>query len=146
MKTKVLIGVILVLVAIQFVPVKKNTEDNYVSSFEVKGDTQEAKDVLHILETACYDCHSNQTVYPWYNKIAPVSWYLAKHVNNGKKHLNFDAWNDYDQDKREHKSEEIVELIEEDEMPLFSYTLLHSEAKLSEQQKELLIRYFSNTP
>ena len=99
-----------------------------------------------MLQTACWDCHSNQTVYPWYNKIAPISWYLARHINNGKKHLNFDNWNDYDPAKQIHKSEEIIEVIEENEMPIFSYTLLHPEAKLSEEQKAILIQYFSNTP
>lgn len=146
MKFKGLFGLLLVLVCIQFIPLQKNTTTNYQSSFNITSDSPRNAEVIAILKSSCWDCHSNQTVYPWYNKIAPISWYLARHINNGKKHLNFDNWNVYDRAKQIHKSEEIIEVIEENEMPLYSYTLLHPEAKLSEEQKAILIQYFSNTP
>ncbi|MDA8979753.1 heme-binding domain-containing protein [Chitinophagales bacterium] len=146
MKFKGFIGVAVLFIIIQFVPVQRNTKENYQSSYSIPSDSPTKAEVTAILQTACWDCHSNQTVYPWYNKIAPISWYLARHINNGKKHLNFDNWNDYDPAKQIHKSEEIIEVIEENEMPLYSYTLLHPEAKLSEEQKAILIQYFSNTP
>lgn len=146
MKFKGFTGVAVLFIIIQFVPVQRNTKENYQSSFSITSDSPTKAEVTAILQTACWDCHSNQTVYPWYNKIAPISWYLARHINNGKKHLNFDNWNVYDRAKQIHKSEEIIEVIEENEMPLYSYTLLHPEAKLSEEQKAILIQYFSNTP
>ena len=146
MKYKGLTVVAVLFIIIQFVPVQRNTKENYQSSFSIISDSPIKAEVTAMLQTACWDCHSNQTVYPWYNKIAPISWYLARHINNGKKHLNFDNWNDYDLAKRAHKGEEIIEVIEENEMPLFSYTLLHPDAKLSEEQKEILIQYFSHTP
>lgn len=146
MKFKGLIGVAVLFIIIQFVPVQQNASENYQSSFKPTVNSPIQAEVTAILQTACWDCHSNQTVYPWYNKIAPISWYLARHINNGKKHLNLDSWNDYDTAKRAHKSEEIIEVIEENEMPLFSYTLLHPDAKLSEEQKDILIQYFSHKP
>ena len=146
MKFKGFTGVAVLFIIIQFVPVQRNTKENYQSSFSITSDSPTKAEVTAILQTACWDCHSNQTVYPWYNKIAPISWYLARHINNGKKHLNFDNWNVYDRAKQIHKSEEIIEVIEENEMPIFSYTLPHPEAKLSEEQKAIPIQYFSNTP
>jgi len=146
MKFKGFIGVAVLFIIIQFVPVQQNTSENYQSSFKPTGYSPIQAEVTAILQKACWDCHSNQTAYPWYNKIAPISWYLARHINNGKKHLNLDSWNDYDPAKRAHKNEEIIEVIEENEMPLFSYTLLHPDAKLSEEQKDILIQYFSHTP
>ena len=87
MKFKGLIGVAVLFIIIQFVPVQQNASENYQSSFKPTVNSPIQAEVTAILQTACWDCHSNQTVYPWYNKIAPISWYLARHINNGKKHL-----------------------------------------------------------
>lgn len=144
MKTKISVALIVLFVLIQFIPVKKNqsTDDDFgiLNYYNVDQDGE----IASILKTSCYDCHSNNTIYPWYNKIAPVSWYLAKHVNNGKKHLNFSDWKYMDDAKKEHKIEECIEMILEDEMPLTSYTLIHGDAKLSEAQKESLVSFFES--
>lgn len=144
MKTKISVALIVLFVLIQFIPVKKNqsTEDDFgiLNYYQLDQDGE----IASILKTSCYDCHSNNTIYPWYNKIAPVSWYLAKHVNNGKKHLNFSDWKYMDDAKKEHKIEECIEMILEDEMPLTSYTLVHGDAKLSEAQKESLVKFFES--
>jgi len=95
--------------------------------------------VLQVLKTSCYDCHSNSTAYPWYNNIQPVAWWLNKHVNNGKKHLNFSEFGNYDTKKANHKLDEIVETLEKNEMPLFSYVIVHQNAKLSDAQKKLVM-------
>jgi hypothetical protein len=87
------------------------------------------------LKTSCYDCHSNKTAYPWYSNIQPVKWWLADHVNSGKRHLNFDEFNTYTTKKKLHKLDEITETINNGEMPLTSYTLIHSNAKLSSTDK-----------
>lgn len=95
--------------------------------------------VKNILEVSCYDCHSNNTVYPWYNNIQPVMWFLTNHVNEGKDHLNFDQFADYSSKKQHQKLEEIVEVLDKNEMPLTSYTIIHRNANLSAEQKEELV-------
>lgn len=140
MKKKILIAVVLLLIAIQFIPIKKNQtveESNQFLTF-----TSANPQVSEIIKTSCFDCHSNYTNYPWYNKIAPVSWYLNRHINEGKKHLNFSEWDSYDAGKKSHKLEECAELVGEGEMPLSSYTLIHKNAKLSEEQKTILVAFF----
>jgi len=143
MKAKISIGIIVLFVLIQFIPVKKN-QDNGAEGMDIFTyyNTDENGAVAAIIKSSCYDCHSNRTAYPWYNNIAPVSLYLAKHVNNGKKHLNFSEWKYMDEAKKEHKIEELIEMIQEDEMPLWSYTLIHRDAKLSVEEKTLFIKFF----
>jgi tellurite resistance protein TehA-like permease len=104
--------------------------------------TQTNPEVATILKNACYDCHSNQPTYPWYTSIAPVSWWIKNHINEGSKHLNFSIWQTYTVKRKDHKLEECVEMIEEGEMPMNSYTWMHQEAKLTDAQKQLLIDWF----
>jgi hypothetical protein len=104
--------------------------------------TQTNPEVTTILKNACYDCHSNQPTYPWYTNVAPVSWWIKNHINEGSKHLNFSIWQTYTTKRKDHKLEECVEMIEEGEMPLNSYTWMHPEAKLTDAQKQLLIDWF----
>jgi hypothetical protein len=92
-----------------------------------------------VLRAACMDCHSNETVWPWYSKVAPASFFVASHVNEGREHLNFSTWTTEDVESRDHMLEEIVEVLEEGEMPLRSYTLLHGEARLDDGQRALLM-------
>ncbi len=91
--------------------------------------------VQEILNTSCNDCHSNNTVYPWYANIQPVAWWLADHVNEGKRELNFSEFITYSPKKAHHKLEEVIEQTKEGEMPLQSYTIIHQNAKLSDAQK-----------
>jgi hypothetical protein len=104
--------------------------------------TQTNPEVATILKNACYDCHSNQPTYPWYTSVAPVSWWIKNHINEGSKHLNFSIWQTYTVKRKDHKLEECVEMIEEGEMPMNSYTWMHPEAKLTDAQKQLLIDWF----
>ena len=104
--------------------------------------TQTNPEVATILKNACYDCHSNQPTYPWYTNVAPVSWWIKNHINEGSKHLNFSIWQTYTVKRKDHKLEECVEMIEEGEMPMNSYTWMHPEAKLTDAQKQLLIDWF----
>lgn len=97
-----------------------------------------------ILKTSCYDCHSNEIKYPWYTNIAPVSWWIKHHINEGSGHLNFSEWGNYASRKADHKLEECVEMVESGEMPMSSYTLLHGEAKLSKEQQTRLIDWFNS--
>lgn len=95
-------------------------------------------DVSDILSTSCYDCHSNNTRPMFYMKVQPVGWWISHHVEEGKEELNFDEFGTYPLRVQYHKLEEIVEVVDEDEMPLTSYTLIHNDAKLSPQQKQAL--------
>lgn len=95
-------------------------------------------DVQLILQKACYDCHSNDTHYPWYSHIQPVTWWLADHIKEGKKELNFSEFAGYSLRRQYHKLEEVEEQVKEGEMPLNSYTLIHSKAKLTDAEKQSL--------
>lgn len=95
-------------------------------------------EIAAILERSCYDCHSHQTNWPWYAHVAPLSWWLAEHVEHGRGDLNFSDWPVLDFEELEHAFKDIDEQIEKGEMPLKAYLILHSEAKLSEEEKAAL--------
>jgi len=92
-------------------------------------------DVKTILKASCYDCHSNNTEYPWYAEIQPVRWWLDGHINDGKKDLNFDEYLSYSIRKQYKRMDDVVELVKEDKMPIKSYLWIHKYAKLNDQQK-----------
>ncbi|MCA9731282.1 MAG: heme-binding domain-containing protein [Deferribacteres bacterium] len=123
---------ILIFIIIQFVPVEKTNPP-------VTAPLRASDDVTHIMKSACYDCHSNETVWPWYSHVAPVSWLLSDHVRNGRRHLNFSAWGEYPGKRKLKKLDEIAEEIEGGNMPLAGYVKMHSEANLSAEQKQVLI-------
>jgi hypothetical protein len=141
MKKKLLYILILVFAGIQFIRIDKTNPktdpENEFISIE-----QPSEEIGNLLRTACYDCHSNHTLYPWYSNIAPVSWFLKSHINEGREHLNFSEWGHYSMNEQKNKREEIAEEIIKDEMPLSAYTLLHSSAKLSTEQKNKLSNWF----
>lgn len=145
MKKKISIIIIVLLIAIQFIPIKKNKSVNAFSETDfIVINKQQDQKIGKLIVSSCYDCHSNNTTYPWYDNIAPISWYLSRHVNEAKEHLNFSEWGIYETKKQDHKIEECIELLEAKEMPLKTYTFLHKEAKLSEEENELLIQYFKS--
>ena len=121
---------LLLFIGIQFIDVKKNISQDRSANAIENYEEVPAK-ALSILKTSCYDCHSNNTIYPSYSKVQPVKWWLADHVNSGKRHLNFDEFNSYSREKKLEKLDEIVETVKEGEMPLASYTVIHQDAKLS---------------
>ena len=96
------------------------------------------------IKAACYDCHSHNTSYPWYTNVAPVSWWIKGHITEGREHLNFSKWTEYSKEKQAHKLEECVEMLEKKWMPLFSYTWFHSEAKMTDVERENMISYFKS--
>ncbi|MBL7979969.1 MAG: heme-binding domain-containing protein [Bacteroidetes Order II. Incertae sedis bacterium] len=126
-----------ILVVIQFIrPTKNDTGDERKSistQFPVSANVQT------ILRAACNDCHSNKTTYPWYSNLQPLGWWLADHVNEGKRGLNFSVFASYRPAKQFHKLEEISEVLEKGEMPLDSYTWIHKDAVLDNVQKKALI-------
>ncbi len=132
---KIAVGLLVILIGMQFYRPEKNIQEGEHTVAFLK-ETNPPPQVKAILQETCYDCHSNNTVYPWYNNIAPVSYWLADHVEHGKGHLNFSDWDAYNPKKKDHKLEELVEMITEREMPLKEYTWTHAEARLSEQQRK----------
>ncbi|AXO79758.1 cytochrome C [Olleya aquimaris] len=132
-----LLILILFVIAQFFSPEKNegNTED--LTAF--LNETKPSPEVQKILETTCFDCHSSHTNYPWYDKITPVNYWLAEHVEDGRKHLDFSKWSDYSVKRKDHKFEEIAEEVEEHKMPLPSYTWTHSEANLTQDQIKAIV-------
>ncbi len=140
MKRKILLVLLALLVIIQFIRPAKN-QSSGKSSNDISAVYTVPADVQTILDKACADCHSNNTSYPWYNNIQPVGWWLANHVNEGKRELNFSEFATYNPKKQHHKLEEVIETVKEGEMPLNSYTWIHKEAVLSEQEKLTLSQW-----
>ncbi|MGW9686608.1 heme-binding domain-containing protein [Flagellimonas sp. 2504JD1-5] len=136
---KAAIFLLIVLIGMQFYRPEKNQAnlESYVTAFELE--TTPSEEIKIILKTACYDCHSGNTRYPWYNNVAPISYWLNHHIEEGKEHLNFSDWENYTIKKKDHKLEELIEEVEEGEMPLNSYTWTHQDARLTENQKKLLM-------
>ena len=91
-----------------------------------------------LFQTACYDCHSNQPVYPWYSNVAPLSWWIDDHMEHGREELNFSEWASYSKRRRDHKLEEIVDETAAGKMPLPSYRRVHWDAKLDANQLTML--------
>ncbi len=140
-KRNILIGIVLLLLLIQLFRIDKTTKPvNPAIDFIAL--TSPNADLENILKVACYDCHSNQPRFPWYTNIAPVSWWIKHHIDEGSHHLNFSEWGTYTEKRKNHKLEECVEMIEEGEMPMDSYTWMHKEAKLTDAQKRQLVEWF----
>ena len=138
-----LLILLIVFVGIQFIPTKRNQSEGVPTTDFMVVNTV-PQNVSNILKTSCYDCHSNNTYYPWYNKIQPVAWFLESHVDEGKAELNFSEWENYSERRKKSKLKSIVSQIEDGKMPLSSYTLLHGDAKLSSKQKEEIIKWIGN--
>lgn len=139
MLKKIVIGLIIVLIIIQFFRPERNESNDNTYAISTKYNVPD--DVNHLLKVSCNDCHTNKTEYPWYANIQPVAWWLDDHVVDGKKHLNFSEFTKRPLYVQNHKLEEIVEMVEEKEMPLADYTYLglHSEAKLTDEQRQKII-------
>jgi hypothetical protein len=132
--TFTLLGVLLVVVLIQIPQADR-------SNPPVTGDLQAPGEVKALLKESCYDCHSNETCWPWYSYVNPVGWLVAQDVDEGRAHLNFSEWNSYDARKQYHAKEEIVEVLDAGEMPLPSYLLLHGEAELTPEKIRVIRKW-----
>jgi len=144
MKRKIIFAVIAIIFLVQFIQPKKNIalgiQPNAITTkYAVPAEVDK------ILTVACKDCHSNNTVYPWYSNIQPLGWWLSYHVNDGKEHLNLDEFTTNTLKRQDHKLEELVESQEDQWMPLDSYTWIHKGARLSDADRKLLINWANNT-
>lgn len=136
-KTKILSAVAIGLLVIQSIRPSGNT-GNADGENDITKSVAVPDQVMSILKSACYDCHSNHTDPMWYMNIQPVGWWIQHHINEGKEKLNFSEFNTYTLKRKKHKLEEVAEQVEKGEMPMASYTWMHGEAKLSPEQANVL--------
>lgn len=129
-------GVILVLapIGIQFVPIERTNPT-------VESDVPAPAELKAVLRRSCYDCHSNEARWPWYSRIAPISWLIANDVKEGRREVNFSVWNQFTGSRRARKFKEIVEQVEQNKMPQWYYVIMYPEAKLSPGDRELIVRW-----
>ena len=131
----ILFGLVVVLgAAAQFIPVTRTNPP-------VTGDIPAPPEIKTLLRGACYDCHSHETVWPWYSRVAPASWLVAGDVKEGREHLNFSTWSDYKPAKQGVLLDDAVEQIREGEMPPFYYAWMHPKARLTDAQMEQLVKW-----
>lgn len=140
-----IVGIVVVVLIAVFLFIQLFPGEKPETVFDNPGDIHSEvlinPEVSQILKTACYDCHSNESKFPWYSNVAPFSWLVAHDINEGRDELNFSEWTTYKVKRKKHKLEEIAEEVEEGEMPMKIYTWLHSEADLSDAQKESLVSW-----
>ncbi len=134
MRKKLLIGIGIVLIIIQFLPnnIPENSTNNPEDLFT---NNTTSKEVELMIKTSCYDCHSNQAVYPWYSYIAPASFVIGNHIIEGKEHLNFSKWESLSKLDKAEALDDLIEEIDEKEMPLKGYVFAHPKAKLSTEDR-----------
>jgi hypothetical protein len=137
-RNKILLAVLALFILIQFIRPEKN-----ISSKESKNDIflkyPASDSVKSLVHTSCYDCHSNNTKYPWYTEIQPLGLWMNHHVEEGKAELNFAEFATYPAKKADHKLDEAIEEINEGEMPISGYTFIHHDAKLSDEQRQAIV-------
>ena len=132
-----------IFVIMQFFRIDK-TNPPVVAELDFINIMKPSDEISAMLKAACYDCHSHEVKYPWYTNIAPVSWWVKGHIDHGIGELNFSEWGNYPAKKANHKLEESYEKVENKQMPLTSYLIMHSEAKLSEEQRAQLVDFFKS--
>ena len=141
---KIGLSLVIVFIIIQFIQPGRNKSEQ-VPGTDITKLYNVPGDVRHILVNACYDCHSNNTRYPWYTYIQPVGWMLAKHIRDGNADLNFSEFGKYTKRRQMSKLMGIANSIKDGSMPLSSYTLIHKDARLTTEEKKSVITWASNT-
>lgn len=139
-KKKVIITIFIVLIIIQFIQPARNISVQALPT-DIVNVQSVPQHVQTIFQNACYDCHSNNTRYPWYTNIQPLGWVLARHINKGKADLNFSDFGSYSSRRQQSKLKSIASQVKDGEMPLASYILMHKEAKLTDAEKALIINW-----
>lgn len=135
----------LILLLLQFYQPARNNSYEQVTPMNIANIYNIPEDVQNMLRTSCYDCHSNNTQYPWYSYIQPPRLIMENHIKKGKADLNFSEFGSYSKRKMENKLDRIVKQINADEMPLASYTMIHKDAILNTTQKEQIIIWINST-
>ena len=136
---KIGLALVVVLVVLQAFKPEKNISNDHSKNIATLYPV--SKEVDAILVKACNDCHSNNTKYPWYAGVQPLAWWINDHIEDGQKHFNLDDFANYKLRKQYHKMEEVIEQVKEGEMPLESYSLIHGEAKLTQEERVVLTNW-----
>ena len=139
---KILLALLIVFITIQFIQPAHNISGQVLPK-DITETISVPDNVLNVFKNACYDCHSNNTRYPWYVNIQPVGWMMARHIKNGKDNLNFSDFGSYSQRKQANKLRAIETSIKEGSMPLSSYTIMHTDARLSAVDKKVITDWTS---
>jgi Haem-binding domain len=134
---KILVVLLIALIVIQFIRPGRNI-GAIATPTDITHYVHVPDTVMHILQVSCYDCHSNNTVYPWYTNINPVGFWMWGHVKDGKRGINFSDLSTFNKRKLDHRLGDIAEQVEEKEMPLSSYTLIHTYATLDSGQVQII--------
>lgn len=140
---KIIVILFVAFVIIQFFPIDKNNP-RPTPGMDFINIKNTPESTATLIKTGCYDCHSNESKYPWYSSVQPVGWFLKDHINEARKHLNFSTFATYEPKRQAHKLFEAAEMVEKKEMPLDSYVLGHPEAEFTDAQREELTRYFKS--
>ncbi len=138
-----LIVLLVILIAIQFVRPKKNVS-NIISANDISTKYQIPAHADSILKTSCYDCHSNNSYYPWYWGFQPVAWFMNSHIEDGKRDFNFSEFTTYEIARQYRRLQQITDETKSGDMPLTSYTLIHRDAVLSDQDKSELANWVTS--
>lgn len=140
---KILLWIVGIFILIQLIPIDRTNKpvDRKQNFVDI---VKPPKEVSQILINACYDCHSNEVKYPKYAYVAPISWSIKHHVNEGRERVNFSVWSTYNNDQKNHIIDDILETVESKEMPLKGYLPMHPEANLTDTQRKIFNDYFKN--
>lgn len=133
MGKKILVGIVMLIVVMQLLQPTRNISEG-ASANDISQVYAIPENVQQTFEKKCYDCHSNNTRYPWYIHIQPIGWWMASHIKDAKDDLNFSEFKTYNSKKANHKLEEILETVTEGEMPLQSYVWLHADARVTPEE------------
>jgi hypothetical protein len=136
----IVLVLLLIIIVIQFIQPAPN-ENGQVLETDITKIVEVPKNVQAILKSSCYDCHSNKTEYPWYSKIQPGGWWMASHIEKGKSELNFNEFGSYSKRRQQSKLKSIANTLKDGTMPIYSYTIIHKDAKLGKEDKALLINW-----
>ena len=139
-----MVALVIVFIAVQFIQPARN-KSGQVLSRDISKIISIPDNVQSILKNACYDCHSNNTKYPWYVNIQPMGWIMAAHIKNGKDKLNFNEFGSYSRRRQISKLKGIANQIKDDDMPLTSYKMMHRNARVSQAEKTLMIDWAQKT-
>lgn len=142
---KILFLVLAIFLLMQLYQPARNTDGGQVLPSHITRLYIVPDSIKAILETSCYDCHSNNTKYPWYSYIQPARYFMERHIKKGKKELNFSEFGNYSGRRQESKLESMSKQVKSGKMPLASYTWLHRYSKLTLQQKEIIINWIDTT-
>ena len=137
---KILLSILVVLILIQFIQPAPNKTEQLLPT-DITKICNVPDSIQNVLKTACYDCHSNNTNYPWYAYVQPIGWMLNNHIQNGKKQLNFSDFGSYSVRRQKNKLKSMANQINDGAMPLSSYSLMHKNARLTKEVKSLIINW-----